>query len=36
MVEWFTRGGIVALGGIILGVIIAYLPKKRRRNDQWM
>ena len=36
LVEWFTRGGIVALGGIIIGVIIAYLPKKRRRNDQWM
>lgn len=34
--EWFTRGGIIALGGLILGVIIAYLPKKRRRNDQWM
>lgn len=34
--EWFTRGGIVALISIIIGVIIAYLPKKRRRNDQWM
>ncbi|MCC2617972.1 TIGR04211 family SH3 domain-containing protein [Aestuariibacter halophilus] len=35
-IQWFTRGGIVALASIILGVIIAYLPKKRRRNDQWM
>jgi SH3 domain protein len=34
--EWLTRGGIIALVSIILGVIIAYLPKKRRRNDQWM
>lgn len=34
--EWFTRGGIIAVVSIILGVIIAYLPKKRRRNDQWM
>ena len=34
--EWFTRGGIIALVSILLGVIIAYLPKKRRRNDQWM
>lgn len=34
--QWFTRGGGIALIGIILGVIIAYLPKKRRRNDQWM
>lgn len=34
--EWFTRGGIIALISIFVGVIIAYLPKKRRRNDQWM
>ena len=34
--EWFTRGGIIALVSILVGVIIAYLPKKRRRNDQWM
>lgn len=34
--EWFTRGGIIALVSIIIGIIIAYLPKKRRRNDQWM
>lgn len=34
--EWFTRGGIIALISILVGVVIAYLPKKRRRNDQWM
>lgn len=34
--EWFMRGGMLALAGIILGVIIAYLPKKKRRNDSWM
>lgn len=34
--EWLTRGGIIALVSVLLGVIIAYLPKKRRRNDQWM
>lgn len=34
--QWFTRGGIIAVVSILLGVIIAYLPKKRRRNDQWM
>ncbi|MCV2884628.1 TIGR04211 family SH3 domain-containing protein [Aestuariibacter sp. AA17] len=34
--EWLTRGGIIALISVIIGVIIAYLPKKRRRNDQWM
>ncbi|WJG09035.1 TIGR04211 family SH3 domain-containing protein [Aliiglaciecola sp. LCG003] len=34
--QWLTRGGIIAVVGMLLGVIIAYLPKKRRRNDQWM
>ncbi len=36
LITWFTRGGIVAGGGIVLGLIIAYLPKKRRRDSQWM
>lgn len=34
--EWFTRGGIVAVISLVLGIIITYLPKKRRRNDNWM
>ncbi|MFQ3235355.1 MAG: SH3 domain protein [Paraglaciecola sp.] len=34
--KWFTRGGIVALISLILGIILAYLPKKRRKNDNWM
>lgn len=34
--QWFTRGGIIALVSILLGVLITFLPKKRRRNDQWM
>ncbi|MDP5033001.1 MAG: TIGR04211 family SH3 domain-containing protein [Paraglaciecola sp.] len=35
-IEWFTRGGIVAVISLILGIVITYLPKKRRRNDNWM
>jgi SH3 domain protein len=35
-IEWFTRGGIVAVISLILGIIITYLPKKRRRTDNWM
>ena len=35
-IEWMTRGGIIALGGLILGVILMLIPKKRRRNDGWM
>jgi SH3 domain protein len=34
--EWFTRGGIVAVISLLLGIILTYLPKKRRRNDSWM
>jgi SH3 domain protein len=34
--EWFTRGGIVAVISLILGIIVAYLPKKRRKDDNWM
>ncbi|MFT5837759.1 MAG: SH3 domain protein [Flavobacteriales bacterium] len=34
--EWFTRGGIVAVISLLLGVILTYLPKKRRKNDNWM
>ncbi|MBU3021136.1 TIGR04211 family SH3 domain-containing protein [Aestuariibacter sp. A3R04] len=36
MIKWFTWGGIVAGGGVLLGVILTFLPRKRRRNDEWM
>lgn len=36
LVRWFTRGGMVAGAGILLGVLLTYLPKKRKRSDQWM
>lgn len=35
MIKWFTRGGMVAGAGILLGVILTYLPKKRSRNSEW-
>lgn len=34
--EWLTRGGILAIVSLLLGIILTYLPKKRRRNDNWM
>jgi SH3 domain protein len=34
--QWFTRGGILAVISLIVGIVITYLPKKRRRNDNWM
>ncbi len=35
LMGWFLRGGAVALGGIIIGLIIPNLPKRRRRTDDW-
>ncbi|MDU0353961.1 TIGR04211 family SH3 domain-containing protein [Paraglaciecola aquimarina] len=35
-IEWATRGGIFGVACIILGILITYLPKKRRKNDNWM
>ena len=34
--QWFIRGGIVAIISLLLGIILTYLPKKKRRNDNWM
>lgn len=36
MMMWFTRGGMVAGAGILLGVILTYLPKRKRRSNEWM
>jgi SH3 domain protein len=35
-IKWFTRGGIIAIISLLLGIILTYLPKKRRKNDNWM
>ncbi|MCF2948693.1 TIGR04211 family SH3 domain-containing protein [Paraglaciecola aquimarina] len=34
--EWLTRGGILVIVSVLFGIVITYLPKKRRRNDNWM
>jgi SH3 domain protein len=36
LVTWFTRGGMVAGVGILLGVMLTYLPKRKRRSSEWM
>ena len=36
LVTWFTRGGMVAGAGILLGVLLTYMPKKRNRSKEWM
>lgn len=35
LMRWFTYGGLVAFGGLILGLIIPFLPKRRKRRDTW-
>lgn len=34
--QWLLRGGGIALVSVLLGIMVTYLPKKKRRNDQWM
>lgn len=35
LITWFTRGGMVAGGGVLLGLLLSYLPKKKRRESEW-
>lgn len=35
LMRWFTYGGLVAFGGLLLGLMIPYLPKRRKRHDSW-
>jgi len=34
--RWFTHGGLVALGGVLLGLLIPFFPRRqKRRADYW-
>ncbi|MBU2966340.1 TIGR04211 family SH3 domain-containing protein [Amphritea sp. 2_MG-2023] len=35
LMRWFTYGGLVAFGGLLLGLMVPYLPKRRKRHDTW-
>ncbi len=35
LMRWLTHGGLVALGGVLLGLLIPYFPKKRKRSNDW-
>lgn len=35
LMQWFSYGGLVALGGVILGLLLPYLPRKKQRRDEW-
>lgn len=34
-IRWLTNGGLIALGGVILGLLIPHFPKRRKRRDEW-
>ncbi len=36
LMRWFTYGGLVAIGGVFLGLLVPYLPKKKKRRDEWL
>ncbi|OCG19927.1 MULTISPECIES: TIGR04211 family SH3 domain-containing protein [unclassified Gilliamella] len=36
IVTWFTYGGLVAGGGLILGLILPSIISSRRKKDRWM
>ena len=34
--KWFLNGGMVAGGGVLLGLILSFISRKKKRSDQWM
>lgn len=35
LMRWFTYGGLVAFGGLMLGLIIPLIPRRKKRPDVW-
>ena len=35
LMRWLTHGGLIALAGVILGLILPNLPKRRKARDEW-
>lgn len=35
LMRWLTYGGLIAFGGVILGLVMPYMPRKRKRRDEW-
>lgn len=34
--DWFMRGGAMVGAGILLGILLPMLPRRRSRSDRWM
>lgn len=35
LMRWFTHGGLVAFGGVILGLLLPFFPRRKKRKDDW-
>ncbi len=35
LMRWLTYGGLIAFGGVVLGLIVPHLPRRRKRTDDW-
>lgn len=35
LMRWLTHGGLIALAGVIIGLIIPNLPRRRKQRDEW-
>ncbi|WP_159084763.1 TIGR04211 family SH3 domain-containing protein [Dongshaea marina] len=34
--RWFIRGAIVFACGLVVGLIVPFLPRRKKRDDRWM
>jgi SH3 domain protein len=35
--QWFIRGGIIAGVGLLLGLLLPFMPRRKKRSgDRWM
>jgi SH3 domain protein len=34
--QYMLHGGAMVAGGLLLGIIITFIPKRRKRRDEWM
>lgn len=35
LMRWLTHGGLIALAGLIVGLILPHLPRRKKRQDEW-
>ena len=36
LIRWLTHGGLVALGGVLIGLLVPYLPRRRKTRNDWL